>query len=104
MTGLGVQRAFYSACLTWFWETRVLIGAIHTHLPCKLPRGSLGADEVTTSFWEGHGSSEWFLVIGLKEGKGEDEGRGLFPFTGRSLFAWEAQLVKSHFRFSSLSR
>ena len=66
MTGLGVQRAFYSACLTWFWETRVLIGAIHTHLPCKLPRGSLGADEVTTSFWEGRGSSEWFLVIGLK--------------------------------------
>lgn len=39
---LGVERAFYSACPTRFWETRVLIGGIHTHLPCKLPRGPWG--------------------------------------------------------------
>ena len=39
---LGVERAFYSACPTRFWETRELIGGIHAHLPCKLPRGPWG--------------------------------------------------------------
>lgn len=60
MTGLGEECAFYSAGLSWFWETRVLIGGIHTHLPCKSPGGPLGTEEMTASFWEGHGSSEWF--------------------------------------------
>ena len=32
----------------------------------QITSGSLGTEEITTSFWEGRGSSVWFLVIGLK--------------------------------------
>ena len=67
----------------------------------QITSGFPETEERTTSFWEGHVNSEWFSVLGLKEGEGRRGGSPWkevrswsFPFSGRILSIWESHLPK----------